>query len=592
MSTNRRIISIFLKESLAEKSRLIKVSILIPLAFALNDLALPLIVSLTVNRLVQAYATQQQDYWPLFWPYIGVFIATALISRQMMTTGLHNISQLEVATRHRLDTKVFNKLLAHSMHFHANSFSGALVSRASRFSAGYIILTDAFFLNIVNLFIRAFVSFIVIAFFVPVISLAMFLWTVFFIYINIILTRRRMAATKRATEAETVQTSHLADSIGNIGTIKAFGQQAFEALAYGKKSQHRADTKEAAWRVATNNMRNTAHLMFFLQLITLVLSIHAVMHHWIALGTLLLIQVYQAQLMAGLWNIGNISRNIEQALSDSVEMADILDQEIDVKDPDKPLKAHITKGAITFKDVRFAHGDKKDKKALFEHFNLAIKPGEKIGLVGRSGSGKTTLTRLLLRFSDIDAGTITIDGQDITTLQQDDLRHHISYVPQEPLLFHRTLRENIAYGRTQTTPSEKEITTAAKQAHALEFINQLPEGLDTLVGERGIKLSGGQRQRIALARAMLKDAPVLLLDEATSALDSESEKLIQDALWKLIEGRTAIIIAHRLSTIQKMDRIIVMDDGKIIEQGTHKQLLAAKGMYAELWAHQSGGFIG
>ena len=199
------------------------------------------------------------------------------------------------------------------------------------------------------------------------------------------------------------------------------------------------------------------------------------------------------------------------------------------------------------------------------------------------------MVRLLLRFSDVDQGSILIDGQDIARITQDDLHAHIAYVPQEPLLFHRSIAENIAYGLQDADMDA--IRRAAKQAHAAEFIDTLPNGYDTLVGERGVKLSGGQRQRIAIARAMLKNAPILLLDEATSALDSESEVLIQKALWKLMEGRTAIVIAHRLSTIQKMDRIIVLDNGSIVEEGSHKALIKHGGTYAKLWAHQSGGFI-
>jgi ATP-binding cassette subfamily B protein len=210
-------------------------------------------------------------------------------------------------------------------------------------------------------------------------------------------------------------------------------------------------------------------------------------------------------------------------------------------------------------------------------------------LVGHSGGGKTTLIRLILRFMDIDGGEILIDGQNIANITQDDLRRSITYVPQEPLLFHRTLAENIGYGKLDATAEET--VKAAKLAHADEFIKVLPKGYDTLVGERGIKLSGGQRQRVAIARAMLKDAPIILLDEATSALDSESEVLIQDALWKLMEGKTTVVIAHRLSTIQKMDRIVVLDNGEIAEEGSHKELLEKDGTYATLRAHQSGGFL-
>jgi ATP-binding cassette subfamily B protein len=238
--------------------------------------------------------------------------------------------------------------------------------------------------------------------------------------------------------------------------------------------------------------------------------------------------------------------------------------------------------------MSFAHNGPKED-ALFNDLTISIEAGQKVGLVGHSGSGKTSLTKLLLRYSNVDDGTITIDGQNIASVTQEDLRRKIAYVPQEPLLFHRTISENISYG--QENASQAEIVTAAKRANAHEFIVKLPHGYDTTVGERGVKLSGGQRQRVAIARALIKKAPILVLDEATSALDSESEQLIQDALWNLMGGKTAIVIAHRLSTIQRMDRILVMEDGKIIEDGSHKELIKNKGKYSELWAHQSGGFI-
>jgi ATP-binding cassette subfamily B protein len=268
-------------------------------------------------------------------------------------------------------------------------------------------------------------------------------------------------------------------------------------------------------------------------------------------------------------------------------MVKILEITPEINDPEKPEKAHIVRGSLKFDDVTFTYGEGKDP--LFDGLTLHVKAGEKIGLVGPSGGGKTSLTKLLLRFNDIDSGSITIDNYDIRSITQDDLHTHIAYVPQEPLLFHRSLSENIAYGRHGA--SQREIEAIAKLANAHEFIAKLPEGYDTLVGERGVKLSGGQRQRVAIARAMIKNAPVLVLDEATSALDSESEILIQDALWKLMEGRTAIVIAHRLSTIQHMDRIVVMANGRIEEQGSHKELIRAGGTYAKLWSHQSGGFI-
>ncbi|WP_237774204.1 ABC transporter ATP-binding protein [Actinosynnema sp. ALI-1.44] len=241
---------------------------------------------------------------------------------------------------------------------------------------------------------------------------------------------------------------------------------------------------------------------------------------------------------------------------------------------------------MRFDNVVFAHSGTSE---LFTGLTLAVPSGTKVGLVGRSGGGKSTLTKLLLRLMDIDSGRITIGGQDISALRQADLRGLIAYVPQEPAMFHRTLRENIAFARPGA--SEEDVLRAAKIAHVTEFAADLPDGFDTLVGERGVKLSGGQRQRVALARAVLRDAPILLLDEATSALDSESEILVQQALWQVMEGRTALVVAHRLSTVAKMDQLVVLDRGQIVEQGSHTELLALNGTYARLWQHQSGGFL-
>ena len=247
----------------------------------------------------------------------------------------------------------------------------------------------------------------------------------------------------------------------------------------------------------------------------------------------------------------------------------------------------ISDATIDFRHISFQHEEQKEK--LFSDFTLTIPAGKSIGLVGISGSGKSTLTKLLLRFDDVKAGAIYIDGQDIRDVTQKSLREAIAYVPQESSLFHRSVLENIAYGKPDAT--EEEIKKAAKLANAAEFIKKLPEGYQTMVGERGIKLSGGQRQRIAIARAILKDAPILVLDEATSALDSESEALIQEALNNLMKGRTSIVVAHRLSTIAGLDEIVVLDDGKIVEQGNHHALLNKNGEYARLWSRQSGAFL-
>jgi ATP-binding cassette subfamily B protein len=328
--------------------------------------------------------------------------------------------------------------------------------------------------------------------------------------------------------------------------------------------------------------------MTIMNAVAFVAAILITEHNTASIGPTYLVIGYTLNVVSQLWQLSSITRNYVRIVGDAGPMIAMLDEAPELSDSTELETVSIHSGQIHFRDVTFQHDGAE--VPLFSNLNLRIKPGEKVGLVGHSGSGKTTFTRLLLRFSDIQSGTIDIDGQNIANIAQDDLRRHIAYVPQEPLLFHRSIAENIAYGESDASPEA--IEAVAKMASAHEFITSLPQGYDTLVGERGVKLSGGQRQRIAIARAMLKNAPILALDEATSALDSESEVLIQAALWKLMEGRTAIVIAHRLSTIQKMDRIIVLDKGRIVEEGSHKELIRKQnGTYAKLWAHQSGGFI-
>jgi len=298
---------------------------------------------------------------------------------------------------------------------------------------------------------------------------------------------------------------------------------------------------------------------------------------------------YTITLVNRLFEINTMVRSVEEALLQSVPMTEILQEAPEIVDIPNARELVVDDGAIDFNDVVFTYQDNTSNKEVFTQLNLAIKPGEHIGLVGPSGGGKSTLTRLLLRFEDIQEGDISIDGQNIAGVTQASLRSQISYVPQEPLLFHRSIADNIGYGNLDATLDD--IKQAARLANAAEFIDELPNGYDTIVGERGVKLSGGQRQRVAIARAILKSAPILILDEATSALDSDNERLIQDALWNLMKDKTAVVIAHRLSTVQRMDRIIVLDNGRILEEGSHKSLLEGSGMYAKLWAHQSGGFL-
>lgn len=328
--------------------------------------------------------------------------------------------------------------------------------------------------------------------------------------------------------------------------------------------------------------------MISIEFILVYTGIHLWQQGILTIGDFALIQSYLIAAIGQLWNFGNNLRRMYEAFADATEMVEIMNLPREVTD--KPGAVALTPGDghIEFKDVGFSFAN---GNPVLTNFRLSIKGHEKIALVGPSGAGKTTVTKLVLRLYDITSGSIEIHGQDIRKVTQNSLREAISYVPQESVLFHRTLRENIAYGKQDATMEE--IIEAAKKAHCHEFIAKLPEGYETYVGERGVKLSGGERQRVAIARAILKNAPILVLDEATSSLDSESEMLIQDALAKLMEGKTVIAIAHRLSTIMKMDRIIVMEEGKVVLTGTHNELLAQESnLYKKLWEIQAGGFVG
>lgn len=326
--------------------------------------------------------------------------------------------------------------------------------------------------------------------------------------------------------------------------------------------------------------------------IGLVLAIYFTQVFRLETGALVVIFSYYASITRIFWEINRTYRNIESSISESAEFTQLFIDKPAIMDKERAKNLIISNSVICFNNVSFKYPTsktEKEGKALLSNFNLKIESKQKVGLVGLSGGGKTTITKLILRFVDINSGSITIDDQDIRSITQKSLRQAISYVPQEPLLFHRSLFDNISYGMNNVT--NEDVISSAKIARADEFIQKLPQKYNTLVGERGIKLSGGQRQRIAIARAILKNSPILVLDEATSSLDSESEKYIQEGLLELMKNKTALVIAHRLSTIKHLDRIIVLDDGKIVQDGTHAELITQQGIYAKLWSHQSGEFI-
>jgi ATP-binding cassette subfamily B protein len=542
----------------------------------------PFIISILLQQL-QSGILELDHAWPL----IIIFAASQLYGEVIgWRLNLFFNWTMETAAMRDLYHEIFTALSEQSLTFHSNRFGGALVSQTTKFVGAF----ERFWDTVIFQFIPS-VSSIIAA--ILIMSFVFWQYAVLLVIVVIIFVLLVARGTKimaiRNTEesqANTAVNASVADAVTNISTIKAYGHERIELKRLADKTMFWRGKSLRSMRGFLFISTGYSTLMAALNTAALFAAIYASSHRTISIGIVYLAVTYTFTVTRQLWEMNSIMRNYNRAMSDAHDMTEILALQPEVTNHTNHV-LKISDGDINFNNVTFTHDG--TNSALFHNFDLSIKSGQRVGLVGHSGSGKTTLTRLLLRFSDIEDGSITIDGKNIADYSQQSLRKSIAYVPQEPMLFHRSLSENIAYGKQDATMAE--IRQAAKQANSLDFIESLPQGFDTLVGERGVKLSGGQRQRVAIARAILKDAPILVLDEATSALDSESELLIQDSLEKLMKNRTSIVIAHRLSTIAKLDRIILLEDGKVTEDGSHAELLKQNGTYARLWKHQSGGFI-
>lgn len=517
---------------------------------------------------------------------VAIVLGLQIIYNLFFRSGDYALSYFESNVMRDIHMNVFQKLTAHSYQFFSNTFGGSLVAKEKRLKNSFETIYDVviwrfwgFLLSIVGVFVVLFIE-------DSTLGLIFLAWSIIYVVVTLWLIQKKMKYDLVDAAADSKVISRLADIITNIMTVKIFARERAETTGFRGIVDEEESKRRSMWYFGNFTVIIQALLMIVLEVGAMYLAVVFWLDGSISAGTVVLIQMYLAIIFNRLWELGNSITKFVKAVSDSTEMIDIIEQPIDIQDPVHPEKSSISHGDIRFNNITFSyHSD----DAVLQDFSLHIPAGQKVGLVGISGSGKSTLVKLILRFADIDRGDITIDNQPITAISQQDLRSHIAFVPQEPLLFHRTIFENIKYGKLDATTADVE--HAAKQAYAHDFIVKLPHGYESLVGERGIKLSGGERQRIAIARAILKDAPIVILDEATSSLDSISEQYIQDALDKLIEHKTTIIIAHRLSTIQRMDRILVMKDGKIVEDGMHAELLSKKGEYFKLWSHQKAGFI-
>lgn len=480
----------------------------------------------------------------------------------------------------------FNAIITQSMTFHANHFSGSLTSQANKLTSAFIDFKSEIVWDVYPLILTVVYAIVTALLICPPFALVLILFTIAFVSVAVMFYKRTSYREEEMANAENKQTGQLADAITNVINVKSYAHEEHERKRFANATKR---TRLATFGLARASFERNLPLNC-IQVLTYAMIVFLIVmsHQWFGIGVANVVFLYSisSTLMSSLWGTSHILRKMNRVFGNSKDMVEILDMPYIVDDKtDKPIK--VSEAEIDFAHISFQHTEQKE--SLFDDFSLKVKAGESVGLVGVSGSGKTTLTKLLLRFDDVAKGAIYIDGQDIRDVTQRSLREAIAYVPQESSLFHRTVFENIAYGRPGA--SHEDVLRAAKLANADEFIRGLPDGYETMVGERGVKLSGGQRQRIAIARAILKDAPILVLDEATSALDSESEALIQEALANLMKGRTSIVVAHRLSTIAGLDKIVVLSNGKIVEQGSHHDLLKAGGAYAGLWSRQSGAFL-
>ena len=545
----------------------------------------PLIIAQLLSIIQHNQLHDSKNLWTLIALYSVSGLWSSVIGWRLV---LYLVWTFETAMQRDLYARCFSKLTNQTLFFHSNKFGGSLVSQTNKLVGAVESFWDTIIWSVLPLAVSLVGSIIVLSTLLWQYALFLLIFSIVFSIVVYYGSKPMAKLTKKEAKASNKLNGQLADVISNVLAVKSSGAEATEQKFFAKTVSSWRNSSLDVMRGFLKVSTVYSSINMVIKIGAIAFAVYAAQNNLVSVASVYLIITYTGSVAHELWNMNGIMRNYNRIIGNANDMVEILQTPTTLIDKSNS-KLKVTNGEISMDKITFTH-DEGQGDTLFHDFSLDIKPGEKIGLVGASGSGKTTLTKLLLRFADIDSGKITIDGQDISEVTQASLRAKIAYVPQEPLLFHRSVRENIAYGRPDATDAE--IEEAAKKAGAYDFIVGLKDGFDTMVGERGIKLSGGQRQRVAIARAILKDAPILVLDEATSALDSESEALIQKSLETLMENRTSIVIAHRLSTIAKLDRIIVLKNGKIVEDGSHDELINKKrGVYAKLWARQSGGFI-
>lgn len=518
-------------------------------------------------------------FWVIVFPVL--YFVGENIWRLSGVSGMRLITDSEK----NVTSDLFKYLIDHSRSYFNSKFAGSLVNKIGNATRGVHNMFANILWQFYPLIVGLIVDMVLVLSIDKMLGVMFGIWVIVFLAFNFYLVKRKQHLSFAVAKAGSESKGKMVDTVSNIATVHANASHKYELKFVGGfiekyREKHMKSWIASEWILFINGLLLAIFVFGMLSITVL-----AMKNSDVTLGSLVLIISMTVSLMQSLFFIGH---KMTDAIDDYSQIEEGLSELIipySITDKSGAKKLLKSKGHIFFKDVSFKFG----KTVLFKNFSLEVKAGEKIGIVGVSGAGKTTLTDLLLRNHDVSGGSITMDGNDVRNVTRESLRKQIAFVPQDVSLFHRTVLDNIRYGNLKA--SDYQVVEAAKKAQAHEFIKSFPDGYDTYVGERGVRLSGGQRQRIAIARAFLKSSPVLVLDEATSALDSQSEVLVQAALARLMGNKSVIAIAHRLSTLRIMDRIVVLDKGKIVEEGTHDSLLKKKGVYAKLWNHQVKGFI-
>lgn len=545
----------------------------------------PYLLKIILNRLAESGQTDVFHY--LAGPIALYLLMYVSLTTSFRAYGYFVEIKMIPKMRERIANDAFGLLVDKSHNYYQSNFSGSLTNKVNDLTSSVPdllqIVIDRFFSHLLALFIAIFTLWQVS----PIFAIPMLICTSLLLIASLLLSGKLARQADTWSEYGSVITGKIVDALSNILSIRLFAAKRPEKRILSTVFDGAVKAEQKLQWSYFWMWFSYGYTFFVLQILNFYFLCKGKQEGWITVGDFALVLVINISIIDFLWQVAKefsqfskLFGRITQALRTVLEAPELTDQS-------HAHELKITEGKITFDNVKFHY---KGTEPLFQNKSIEIKAGQKVGLVGHSGGGKSTFVNLILRLYDVTDGAILIDGQDIRDVTQDSLRENIAMIPQDPSLFHRSLMENIRYGRADST--DEEVIEAAKKAHAHEFISTLPQGYDSLVGERGVKLSGGQRQRIAIARAILKNAPILILDEATSQLDSFTESLIQESLWELMQNKTTIVIAHRLSTLLHMDRILVFDKGKIVEDGTHSELLAKAGLYKTLWDAQVGGFLG